>query len=232
MEWETEGEKEDAYSRGTDEDPWRADERHAYEAAEHLDDIMDAFHGLPEGTTRNARERAERTRQMAYGNAYARDAADSHGMGHGGWGPGVELREVGKGDRTYAMHLLTTRHLLDALTRAGLGDFPEPTRFRTEPPEGSVLRWQKTFKRGPEHVYTYVATRVSDGLWYLTGKTDHGIEFEDLVKLIGDSPCELATEWAEIPQLPESVTDGMTPSEWYLAMFPRDTVDGDQGQEG
>lgn len=168
---------------------------------------------------------------MAYGNEYARE------IGHGGWRPGMEIRQVGLrtgSGKSYAMHLLTTKHLLDALTRAGLGDFPEPTRFRTEPPEGSVLRWQKTFKRGPENVYTYVATRVDDGLWYVTGKTDHGIEFEDLVKLIGDSPCELATEFAEIPQLPESVTDGMTPSEWYLAMFPQDTVGGDtgQGQEG
>ena len=144
-------------------------------------------------------------------------------QGHGGWRPGKTV--------SVGFPMLNPMVLLDVLAKAGLGIGPEPTRFPSEPPEGSVLKWVKTFKRNPEQGYTYVALHVN-GAWYLTGRTSDPIDFDDLVKLIGDSPCELATNWVEIPQLPSDNTEGLTAEEWFMAAFPQDVVDSDEGREG
>lgn len=122
--------------------------------------------------------------------------------------------------------------LLDALAKAGLGLTTEPTRFPSEPPAGSVLKWVKTFKRNPEQGYTYTALHVN-GAWYLSGKRQDPLTWDELVALIGDSPCELATNWVEIPQVRETDPEFLTAEEWFLNSFPIDVVDGDdQAREG
>lgn len=121
--------------------------------------------------------------------------------------------------------------ILDALAKAAMGFGQEPSRFPSEPPEGSVLKWVKTFKRNPEQGYTYVAVHVN-GAWYLSGKQTDPMTFDELVAFIGDSPCELATNWVEIPNLQKDDLDGLTPEEWFMATYPRDVVDSDGNGEG
>lgn len=191
------------------------------EAAQHLDEIMDAYHGLPDGTTHRLRQRAEREQKMTGVGAdeYARTRADDRARqtGHGGWRPGKTV--------SVGFPMIHPLMLLDALAKAGLGLTMEPTRFPSEPPAGSVLKWVKTFKRNPEQGYTYTALHVN-GAWYLSGKRQDPLTWDELVALIGDSPCELATNWVQIPQAPKGELDGLSPEEWYLATFPHDVIDG------
>jgi hypothetical protein len=229
------------YTPDTDEDPWRADERHAAERAEAdqdiqsvpddpeamtaLDEIMDAFHGLPIGTTRKLR-----SRNMSWtgSDEHARIKSEiaarrsRRAAGHGGWQPG-ESMSVG-----FPVNPLM---ILDVLAKTAMGFGQEKSRFPSEPPEGSVLKWVKTFKRNPEQGYTYVALHIN-GAWYLSGKHADPMTWDDLVVLIGDSPCELATNWMEIPKPKKDDLDGLTPEEWFLVAFPQDTVDGDQDGQG
>lgn len=104
---------------------------------------------------------------------------------------------------------------------------PEP-RFPAEPPEGTVLKWVKTLGSRKQE-YTYVALRAG-GRWYLTGKTSVGITWVELVEQIGGSPCDLAIDWAEIPQSEPGLFENTSPSEWYMAMYPKKVIASD-GQE-
>lgn len=195
------------------------------EAMTALDEIMDAFHGLPIGTTRKLR-----SRNMGWAGAdeYARTQSEiaatrARRQGHGGWQPGGA--KTGK-----AMSVgfpVNPLLILDVLAKAAMGLGQEKSRFPSEPPEGSVLKWVKTFKRNPEQGYTYVALHIN-GAWYLSGKHADPMTWDDLVVLIGDSPCELATNWMEIPKPKKDDLDGLTPEEWFLVAFPQDIVDGDQ----
>lgn len=90
----------------------------------------------------------------------------------------------------------------------------KPTRFPTEPPEGAVLKWNKAFDSRPDVIYTYVALRVGDK-WYLTGNRIAGIAWGELIELIGNCPCELAIDWAVIPQLEPDPSEDMSPAQWY-----------------
>jgi hypothetical protein len=195
------------------------------EAMTALDEIMDAFHGLPIGTTRKLR-----SRNMGWAGAdeYARTNVErARRQGHGGWQPG----EARTGKAMSVGFPVNPLLILDVLAKAAMGFGQEKSRFPSEPPEGSVLKWVKTFKRNPEQGYTYVALHVN-GAWYLSGKHADPMTWDDLVVLIGDSPCELATNWMEIPKPKKDDLDGLTPEEWFLVAFPQDIVDGDQDGKG
>jgi hypothetical protein len=186
---------------------------------------MDAFHGLQIGTTRKLRSR---NMSEAGAGDYARTSAErARREGHGGWQP--------SGARTgKAMSVgfpVNPLLILDVLAKAAMGFGQEKSRFPSEPPEGSVLKWVKTFKRNPEQGYTHVALHVN-GAWYLSGKHAEPMTWDDLVVLIGDSPCELATNWMEIPQLKQDDDSRLSPEEWFLAVYPQDVVDSDEGVEG
>jgi hypothetical protein len=144
---------------------------------------------------------------------------------------GLRHRRARTGDSVPAvLDHVDTQRLLEAFATgalAGLLTESAPGRFQTEPPTGSVLKWVKTLgSRNRE--YTYVALRAGRR-WYLTGSTSHGITFADLVEEIGDSPCDLATDWAKIPE--PSPSENTSPAQWYLAMYPKETVDSDENRE-
>lgn len=102
-------------------------------------------------------------------------------------------------------------------------------RFPVEPPDGSVLRFTKSWG-GPQE-YTYVAVRVGD-YWYTTStKTaQQKMTWPELAEFIHDNPCSLATKWAVCPAPEPSPFEEMTPEEWHAAMWPQGaTVEGDSG---
>jgi hypothetical protein len=71
-----------------------------------------------------------------------------------------------------------TRQLLDAFAKAAL-EAQDQSRFPVEPPDGAVLRYQKTFPNSTQ-VYTYVALRAG-GKWYRTGKDTRVVNWPALV---------------------------------------------------
>jgi hypothetical protein len=93
-----------------------------------------------------------------------------------------------------------------------------PPRFPAQPPNGSALRFERTFPHS-DRVYTYLALRAGE-VWYLTGIREDPISWEHLVELIGNSPCHLVTGYAEIPLLAgdprEEIKD---PAEWFRAVY-------------
>lgn len=97
----------------------------------------------------------------------------------------------------------------------------EVSRFPVEPPEGSVLKFTKTW--GNSRSYNYVALRVGSR-WFLTGKEQGGISWEALKELIHDNPCAIATTWANCPVPEPSPFEEMTPAEWHAAMWPQNTT--------
>lgn len=71
-----------------------------------------------------------------------------------------------------------------------------PKRFPTEYPIGTVLSFQKKYARGIP--YSYITVRVSEGLWYLTGRETRAYTWDELVVFIGKSSCRIVTEWEDI----------------------------------
>ena len=49
--------------------------------------------------------------------------------------------------------------------------------------DGEVLAFDKTF--GGTQIYSYAAIKAA-GLWYLTGRTSHGISWEELCEFLSD----------------------------------------------
>lgn len=118
-------------------------------------------------------------------------------------------------------------------------------RFNGEqPPVGTVLRWVKSFKGGAgelivegvtgvndlskavsfkvqaDQEFIYVAFRAPDGAWYSTsqrGATKH--DWDQLLKIIDDSPCELAGKWIEVPAPAKVEESALNPEAWAEAMF-------------
>lgn len=95
----------------------------------------------------------------------------------------------------------------------------QSSRFPAEPPTGSVLRWERRFRSDDPHPYTYIALRINEH-WYLTGRRNQIVLWEDLVKLIGDSPCWLVTKYREVPRpAPDPLDSVKDPDEWFSAVF-------------
>jgi hypothetical protein len=123
-----------------------------------------------------------------------------------------------------AAHRLLAGQLPDVFTPSTVDRFP------LEPPEGSVLRYTKTFGAS-ERQYTYVALRAGHQ-WYVTGKRATPMTFGELVEDIGDNPCDIATTWAVCPVPEHSPFEDMTPAEWHAAMWPQAaTLEEDQAAE-
>lgn len=125
-----------------------------------------------------------------------------------------------------------------------------------EPPVGTVLRWTKQFDgssgelvldeaamRASDQLgrsirfqvsapteYTYIAFRAANGDWYSTAQRGaHRYEWSDLLRDIGDNPCEIATDWTEVPAPAKVEETRLDPIEWARRMFsvPADTSNED-----
>lgn len=105
-------------------------------------------------------------------------------------------------------------------------------RFPAQPPEGSILKFERTFGHPGTRVYTYVAFRAPNGDWYLTGEESTSTSWDTLQATIGNSKCEIATGFAEIPlaEVPdiEKVTD---PAKWFEMAFPTNGPPAVEGQQ-
>ncbi|MFA7264716.1 MAG: hypothetical protein WC054_00090 [Candidatus Nanopelagicales bacterium] len=113
-----------------------------------------------------------------------------------------------------------------------------------QPPKGTVLRWRKSFDEeltgelqffpSPDGTgkmqftspaakeYVYVAFRAADGNWYSTsqrGTAKH--KWEDLLELIGESPCEIVSGWTEVPAAEKLTDEATDPAAWASLMFGR-----------
>lgn len=118
-----------------------------------------------------------------------------------------------------AYRLLSGAQLPDALTLDAVDRIP------VEPPEGYVLKFEKTWGKG--RTYTYIALRAGDN-WYLTGSPGRQISWPELKEFIHDNPCWIATAWAEVPHVEASPFDDLTPAEWHATMWPTAvTFEGD-----
>lgn len=74
-------------------------------------------------------------------------------------------------------------------------------RFGSEPPIGSVLRWEAMGRvgRGTGQMLTYLGIRTPKG-WWTTHDANYGAQtWAQMVSWIGDNPCSVATGWTEIP---------------------------------
>lgn len=109
-----------------------------------------------------------------------------------------------------------------------LATVDKPRRFPEQPPIGSVLRFERTFRPGSHaRSYDYVAFRAEPG-WYFTSARSEGVlTWEQMVECIGDNPCWLVSEYIQIPHLPtEQHSDVDNPRAWYRAVY------GEEGDTG
>lgn len=102
----------------------------------------------------------------------------------------------------------------------------QPARWPTQPPIGSVLRFEKRYTPNGR-VYTYVAIRVDrrQNPWFVTGqiRTGPAMDWEALCEMIGKgNRCEIATAWFEIPTVPDedAVAAQLNPSEYIQRYWP------------
>lgn len=105
-------------------------------------------------------------------------------------------------------------------------------RWPAQPPVGTILRFERTFKAsagavGNQPVYTYVALRVDDR-WYVTGRNQDIVSWEELMKKIGDSPCHIVTQYQEIPRPAPDPREVMDPQLWFTTVFGGGVEDHDQ----
>lgn len=120
------------------------------------------------------------------------------------------------------------RQLAEVLSKIVTSE-SEFDRFPVEPPDGTVLRYQKTFPNPPGRAYTYVALRAG-GRWYRTGQHNKPIDWLELRDDIANWPCHVATAWGEIPQAPESLFEGVDPADWFREVYQNTvSVDADKG---
>lgn len=100
----------------------------------------------------------------------------------------------------------------------------KPSRWPAQPPPGSVLRFERRFApRIEAKAYTYVAIRIDAGdetRWHVTGRRQLILSWDELVNLIGDSPCWLVTTYQEIPRpTPDPLETISNPVDWFTAAF-------------
>jgi hypothetical protein len=110
-----------------------------------------------------------------------------------------------------------------------------------QPPVGTVLRWVKKYDaRKPGEIvlnqedresvrftieapteYVYVAFRAPNEAWYVTGSKGGRMEtdWDKLLKDIGDSDCQLVSEWVSVPVPEKPAEEAMDPVAWAALMF-------------
>lgn len=129
----------------------------------------------------------------------------------------AELREIKlpKGSAVLEDNASALVSALRDISERGIADLFE--RFPTQPPPGSILRFERSY--GDRRTYTYLALRVDDR-WFLTGRQRRVLSWDDLVGEIGANTCHLVTEYTEIPQPPvdprEEIAD---PREWFRVVY-------------
>lgn len=86
-------------------------------------------------------------------------------------------------------------------------------RFPVEPPEGTVLRYAKTYDARPNYretrTYVHVATRCGDK-WYITARTGVGITWDALLLHIDAAHVEFATTWVPEDEWRATINDVST----------------------
>lgn len=113
-----------------------------------------------------------------------------------------------------------------------------------EPPVGTVIRWVKqydarrgelvvqgassvdqlhqalTFNIEAPQEYVFVGFRAPNGSWYTTSQRGKSqIEWDALLKEIGDSQCELVSEWVEVPAPEKPSAEAIDPLSFAKTMF-------------
>lgn len=124
-----------------------------------------------------------------------------------------------------------TREMYEAWSQAFSLATGKPTRFPVEPPDGSVLRWYKTFPNSDKE-YSYVATRAASK-WYHTatrGLATSPVTWDEVEADIGNWPCELARTWGQIPQTPAGRFEGADPDDWFREIY-ENTVEGEVSEK-
>jgi hypothetical protein len=89
-----------------------------------------------------------------------------------------------------------------------------------------VLRWSAPGRYGQGVTLTYLAVRVGNGDWYSTGSSRGSMSWAQLVHVIGDKPCHVATAWTEIPA-PEPEPQGDDVVAAWASQFRRADVSAD-----
>lgn len=117
-------------------------------------------------------------------------------------------------------------------------------RFQgTEPPIGTVLRWVKKFDGGTGELvmeratkdafgdtlrfnverpseYVFVAFRAPNGQWYTTSQRGKDVsEWSAVLKNIGDSECQLVSDWVDVPVPETPDMAAVDPVEFARQMF-------------
>lgn len=91
----------------------------------------------------------------------------------------------------------------------------------TQPAIGTVLRFDHEYPVANSYgnkIYTYVALRATDGMWYLTGQITRSMDYASLTQMIGNASCEIVTGWSEVPQA--VVPTPLSPEEWIQKNWP------------
>jgi hypothetical protein len=110
-----------------------------------------------------------------------------------------------------------------------------------QPPRGSVLRWTKRFDAGSGELrlkqraafgedvvfeaaspseYVYVALRADNDTWYVTAhRGNRAFSWDDLVREIGDSECQIVSSWTDVPVPAKPREESMDPEAWARMMF-------------
>ena len=76
-----------------------------------------------------------------------------------------------------------------------------------EPPPGSVISWRRQFSPGGPG-YQYAAVHIANKGWYVTDRFDRNYTWPEILRLIGNSPCWVATQW--VPLVPAYNVTGVT----------------------
>ena len=122
-----------------------------------------------------------------------------------------------------------------------------------QPPVATVLRWVRYDNRTAEMVldtdaadsremrftvtappeYVYLAFRAPDGAWYTTSLRGAVKKTWDaLIEEIGDSFCEVATDWTEVPAPVKPAEESLDPVTWAKTMFGPKNEPAQEQQNG
>lgn len=152
-------------------------------------------------------------------------------------GTGSDVVRIGENSMSVAEENLRQALALFASQTALAGRFGGK-----QPPVGTVLRWVKKFdptkpgeivlnQNDREAVrftidapteYVYVAFRAPNEAWYITGNRSGArmeSDWDRLLKEIGDSECQLVSDWTDVPVPEKPAEDALDPVAWARLMF-------------
>jgi hypothetical protein len=95
------------------------------------------------------------------------------------------------------------------------------SRFPSEPPVLTVLRWSQTFGHGRNaKEYSYAALRVDNG-WFVTGTRENEVlTWPELKERLAKVDVEMAVDWKSIPVPQAQTVDQETdPKRWFELVY-------------